>query len=62
MHGVKRQEDIGATADEYCQLFCLRYRNHHRLPSREYPIMRLLAGESFPDLIVEVAPFGTNEP
>jgi PAS domain S-box-containing protein len=62
MHGVERQEEIGATADEYCQRFCLRYRNHHRLPRREYPIMRLLAGESFPDLVVEVAPIGTNEP
>lgn len=62
MHGVQRQEEIGATADDYCQRFCLRYRNHHRLPRREYPIMRLLAGESFPDLVVEVAPLGTNEP
>lgn len=62
MHGVERQEDMGANADEYCQRFCLRYRNHHRLPRREYPIMRLLAGESFPDLVVEVAPLGSNEP
>lgn len=62
MHGVAAQEEIGATADEYCQRFCLRYRNRHRLPRREYPIMRLLAGESFPDLVVEVAPLGSNEP
>ncbi|PAX06955.1 helix-turn-helix transcriptional regulator [Sphingomonas lenta] len=62
MHGVTAPEEIGATADDYCQRFCLRYRNHHRLPRREYPIMRLLAGESFPDLVVEVAPLGQNEP
>ncbi len=62
MHGVTRLEELGVTADDYCQRFCLRYRNHHRLPRREYPIMRLLAGESFPDLVVEVAPLGTNEP
>jgi PAS domain S-box-containing protein len=62
MHGVARVEDLGRTADEYCQRFCLRYRNHHRLPAREYPIMRMLAGESFPDVVVEVAPVGTNEP
>lgn len=62
MHGVRHLEDMGATADDYCQRFCLRYRNHHRLPRREYPVMRLLAGESFPDLVVEVAPLGTNEP
>lgn len=62
MHGVKKVADLGATADDYCQRFCLRFRNHHRLAAREYPIMRMLAGESFPDLVVEVAPIGTNEP
>ena len=62
MHGVRKLEELGATADDYCQHFCLRYRNHHRLTAREYPIMRMLAGESFPDLVVEVAPIGTNEP
>ncbi len=62
MHGVAKAEELGTTADDYCQRFCLRYRNHHRLVAREYPIMRMLAGESFPDLVVEVAPTGTNEP
>ena len=62
MHGVAKIEDLGTTADEYCQRFCLRYRNAHRLTKREYPIMRMLAGESFPDLVIEVAPTGTNEP
>ena len=62
MHGVTRLEELGPTADDYCQHFCLRYRNHHRLTKREYPIMRMLAGESFPDMVVEVAPIGTNEP
>ena len=62
MHGVSRTTDLGATADEYCQRFCLRQRNHHRLERREYPIMRMLAGESFPDMVVEVAQIGENEP
>jgi PAS domain S-box-containing protein len=62
MHGVAKPQDLGATADDYCQKFCLRYRNHRRLTKREYPIMRMLAGESFPDEVVEVAPIGTNEP
>ena len=62
MHGVERQADLGATADDYCQRFCLRYRDHRRLPKRDYPIMRMIAGESFPDLVVEVAPIGTNAP
>ncbi len=62
MHGVGKAKELGTTADDYCQRFCLRYRNHHRLTKREYPIMRMLAGESFPDMVVEVAPTGTNEP
>ena len=62
MHGIARVEDLGGTADDYCQRFCLRYRNRHRLTMREYPMVRMLAGESFPDLVVEVAPIGTNEP
>ena len=62
MHGVTKLPELGTTADEYCQRFCLRYRNHRRLAKREYPIMRMLAGESFPDLVIEVAPIGTNEP
>jgi len=62
MHGVAKAADLGGTADDYCQRFCLRYRNHYRLAKREYPIIRMLAGESFPDQVVEVAPIGTNEP
>ncbi|MDB5701373.1 MAG: helix-turn-helix transcriptional regulator [Sphingomonadales bacterium] len=62
MHGVKNLKDLGATADDYAERFGLRYRNGHRLPRREYPLMRLLAGDSFPDLIVEVAPLGSDKP
>jgi PAS domain S-box-containing protein len=62
MHGVKEPHELGTTADQYAEQFGLRYRNGHRLPRREYPLMRLLAGESFPDLIVEVAPLGSDTP
>ena len=62
MHGVKTLAELGETADDYCQLFLLRFRNHHRLTKREYQIMRMLAGESFPDLVVEVTPTGTDHP
>ncbi|MDB5714477.1 MAG: helix-turn-helix transcriptional regulator [Sphingomonadales bacterium] len=62
MHGVKEAHELGTTADQYVERFGLRYRNGHRLPRREYPLMRLLAGESFPDLIVEVAPLGSDTP
>jgi PAS domain S-box-containing protein len=62
MHGVANLKDLGTTADDYAERFGLRYRNGHRLPRREYPLMRLLAGETFPDLIVEVAPLGSDTP
>ncbi|MBB5713038.1 PAS domain-containing protein [Sphingomonas xinjiangensis] len=62
MHGVDRLEDLGSTADEYATRFALSLRNGHRLASREYPVMRVLAGENIPDLIVEVAASGAAEP
>ncbi len=62
MHGISAVKDLGETADDYVTRFGLRYRDRRKLPRREYPLMRLLAGESFPDLIVEVAPTGTEKP
>jgi PAS domain S-box-containing protein len=61
MHGVERAEDLGSTADDYAQRFVLSTRDGHRLASREYPVMRVLAGESIPDLVVEVSPRGTPD-
>lgn len=62
MHGVETREELGATADEYAQRFALSMRNGQRLASREYPVIRVLAGESIPDLVLEVAPRGSMEP
>lgn len=62
MHGVDRVEDLGTTVDDYVQRFVLRTPDGRRLARREYPLMRLLAGDSFPDLIVGVAPAGEAEP
>ena len=62
MHGVATTADLGATADDYCRKFVLRYRNSHRLHAREYPIMRMLAGEAFDDVVVDVIVSGENEP
>jgi PAS domain S-box-containing protein len=61
MHGVERAEDLGSNADEYARRFVLSTRDGHRLASRDYPVMRVLAGESIPDLVVEVSPRGTRE-
>lgn len=62
MHGVEKTGDLGGTADEYVKRFALTMPNGHRLASREYPVMRVLAGESCPDLVVWVAAAGTDEP
>lgn len=62
MHGSSKAEDLGGTADEYVRRFALTLPNGHRLTSREYPIMRMLGGESFPDLIVQVGAAGADRP
>ena len=62
MHGVGRVADLGATVSEYRARFELRYRNRHRLPAGEYPMERVLAGEAFDEVVVEVAPAGEAKP
>lgn len=61
MHGVRSAADLGATAEDYASRFTLRSADHRPLKHREYPLFRLLAGDSFPDLVVEVAPAGETE-
>lgn len=62
MHGVEAVEDLGTTVDEYRERFQLRYRNNHRLRSDDYPIERVVSGEAFSQVVVEVAPAGEDEP
>jgi PAS domain S-box-containing protein len=54
IHGVEHLRDLGADATQYRKKFVLRYRNNHLLASKQYPIERLLRGELFRDVIVEV--------
>ena len=61
MHGVERVDDLGATADDYADRFTLRSEAGRPLKRRDYPLFRLLAGESFPDLVVQVVPAGEDE-
>ena len=58
MHGRRTADQLGASAGQYRERFELRYRNQHRLPPEEYPMDRVVAGESFSELTVEVAPRG----
>ena len=62
MHGVDAVEDLGATVDAYRQRFQLRYRNNHRLNADDYPIERVVSGEAFSQVVVEVAVAGEDAP
>ncbi|QQV77767.1 PAS domain S-box protein [Sphingomonas aliaeris] len=61
MHGVDALDDLGGTAEGYAQRFSLRSADHKPLRHREYPLFKLLAGEAFPDLVVEVASAGDDQ-
>ncbi|MGI4796983.1 MAG: PAS domain-containing protein, partial [Janthinobacterium lividum] len=54
LHGVTTVDELGATVSEYRQRFELTYRNQHKLPEGDYPMERLLAGEAFSEVVVEV--------
>ncbi|MES3151100.1 PAS domain S-box protein [Sphingomonas faeni] len=62
MHGVESVGALGATVDEYRQRFQLRYRNNHRLEDNDYPIERVVSGERFSQVVVEVAVAGEDAP
>ncbi|MGH8113843.1 MAG: PAS domain S-box protein [Rhodanobacteraceae bacterium] len=54
MHACEHAEDLGATATGYRKRFVLRYLNHHLLKAKQYPLARVLAGDQFDDVTVEV--------
>lgn len=54
IHGMERLADLGVDATQYRKKFALKYRNNHALKAKQYPIERVLSGELFSDVIVEV--------
>ncbi len=62
MHGVEDLTGLGKDVDDYRRRFQLRYRNNHRLGEGDYPLDRVIAGESFSQVIVEVIPQGEDDP
>ena len=62
MHGVEDIVELGATVDEYRARFQLRYRNNHRVEADDYPIERVVAGDSFSEVVVEVTVNGEDNP
>ncbi len=55
LHGVKDVRDLGGTVSEYRRHFELRYINNEAIPPEDYPMDRLLAGETFSELVVQVS-------
>ena len=62
MHGVDRIDALGASVDEYRHNFQLQYRNNHRIEEGKYPIERVVGGERFDDVVVEVSRAGRSKP
>ncbi len=56
MHRASSIEELGGDAAGYRRTFTLRYRNNHPLGEGQYPMDRLLAGETIDDVTVEVSP------
>ncbi|MGH8781691.1 PAS domain S-box protein [Paraburkholderia sp.] len=54
IHGVEDVNGLGGTPRGFRKTFKLIYRNNHPLQADQYPIARVLAGELFSDVIVEV--------
>jgi PAS domain-containing protein len=54
MHGAHNLADLGKNVETYRKRFRLRYRNNHPLGHGEYPIERVVAGERFDDVTVQM--------
>jgi PAS domain S-box-containing protein len=54
MHGALSADELGRTVEEYARLYTLSYRDGRPLGPREHPLARLVAGEAFDGLVVEV--------
>jgi PAS domain S-box-containing protein len=61
VHGCLRAEELGANAPQYRKRFSLKYRNNRRLAAKQYPIERVLAGETFSDVVVMVERKGRTD-
>ncbi len=54
LHGAETLDDLGGTPAGFRKRYTLTYRNHHRVPARQYPLDRLAAGEDFEDLLLDL--------
>ena len=61
MHGTNHLADLGSTIEDYATRFQLRAEDGRLLKRREYPLFRLLAGDSFPDETIQVGRASEDE-
>ncbi|MGL4964415.1 MAG: PAS domain S-box protein [Inquilinus sp.] len=61
MHGVEDLGGLGLSADGYRERFRLRFRNNHPVAPDHYPLDRIVAGETFADVTVQVSPSADPE-
>ncbi len=61
MHGIRSVAELGHTVTEYRARYELRYRNQHKLPAGNYPLDRLVSGEAFSEVVVEVKRAGADK-
>lgn len=54
LHGAGQLEELGETPAGYRKRYTLAYRNHHKVPARQYPLDRLAASEPFEDLLLDL--------
>ncbi len=54
-------DELGRTVAGFRRRFRLDYRNHRALKAAQYPLQRLLAGQSFDDVVVEVRRRGNDD-
>ena len=54
MHGVTSLAELGGTVSRYRERFELQDRNRHKLPAGDSPMDRVIAGEAFTEVVVEV--------
>ena len=62
MHGCSQLAELGKTAAGYRKRFQLRFRGGRAVPPDAYPVDRLLAGDAFEDLVLDVCHAGRPEP
>jgi PAS domain S-box-containing protein len=62
MHGCTVLTELGKTTAGYRRHFRLAYRGGRAVPAEAYPMDRLLAGDAFDDVVLDVCRAGHPEP